>query len=400
MVVICDISAWQYWGTPPLLAAVPIAPEVAVLPEPAGAAWPRRLLRSQSNARDAYRLVQDRLLFDLKGLEPPVCVMCDDSANRCHSSLVVPRPIPGWLRPEHVVAIGGGLHVLLPQALLYSVKGHVGSSFSKTVLLAKMMFELAGIFALPPNTSRMRLAMRLLEAEGSFFPDAFRGVGVYGYADARGVPLGDCDDRGDPRLWVPAFDRLGQYAGMWKRPPLTSVEEIGRALDALGVSSPRSCLVRALGMALDGAASPAEVQACILLCANRRLGGEGWDAPCLNRQIIYTSEAVALARSPWCFADGLWPGTGGILEVQGVAFHADRQGFREASGRIAALEAMGYSVAELLPEQMANLELFDAILPTLARKLGFELKERTAAFLRRRAVLHKELFGAPYGPVR
>lgn len=86
------------------------------------------------------------------------------------------------------------------------------------------------------------------------------------------------------------------------------------------------------------------------------------------------------------------------LEVQGMAFHADDQGFLVASGRRTALESMGYTVLEINHEQMADLEKFDAMLPSMARAVGYPLQPRTGAFLQRRDKLHRALFGLPYDP--
>lgn len=57
---------------------------------------------------------------------------------------------------------------------------------------------------------------------------------------------------------------------------------------------------------------------------------------------------------------------------------------------------MGYSVGELLYAQMADLEMLDAVLPSLAEKLGFGLENRTPAFLKRRQTMHEHLFGIPF----
>lgn len=90
-------------------------------------------------------------------------------------------------------------------------------------------------------------------------------------------------------------------------------------------------------------------------------------------------------------------GGGKILEVHGEAFHADREGFRQGYGRTAALESMGYAVAELTYAQMADYHALETLMPVLAAKLGMPLKPRTAAFIKRRKHLHGELFGAETG---
>lgn len=308
--------------------------------------------------------------------------------------------IPPKLGREHLVDLGGGLHVLSPAAAIALQPRRCGDDLlAESVLLAKLMFEATGIFALPPKNARMRLVTSELVSAGVLTKGAFEGIGVYGHCDARGRPCGSLHRSGLDMPWCPSFDRHGALTDMWKRPPLTNLEAIGEALRSLGLTSGRSHRSRALMMAVEGAASPAEVKAVMLLCCGRRYGGEGLPRPVLNREVVYSPEAAMLAHARRCFPDVLWQQTAGVLEVQGEAFHADEGGFRQVSGRTAALECMGYSVAELLYEQMKSLELFDALLPTLMRKLGHELHGRAPAFLRARNRLHEELFDRPYGPV-
>ena len=53
---------------------------------------------------------------------------------------------------------------------------------------------------------------------------------------------------------------------------------------------------------------------------------------------------------------------------------------------------MGYVVAELSWDQLADLEKLDYVVPSLAEKLGFRLQERTVSFIKRRKKLHDQLF--------
>lgn len=396
MVVICDISALQYWNTPPLFKSVGADLSGAVMRAPAETGLPSWLFARRRDAREAIRVIQGRLLNDLVGVSAPIHAMTDDSLDSHASRLLIPHRIPPWLAEEHLVYLGAGLHVLTPEATLCSLRPRRSArGLGEAARLAKMMFEAAGIFVIPPDNERTRLVVTGLAREGLLAPETYRGLGIYGFSDASGRPFGDRDEYGEIRHWVPSFDRLGAYAGMWKRPPLTSAEAMLVTLDALGAGE-RSARRSALSVVLDGAASPNEVRAVMMLCAPRRFGGEGWEAPSLNRQVIFSEEAAALAHAPHCFADGLWEGRKKVLEVLGEAFHADGRGFRLVSGRTAALESMGYTVAELIDEQLRRLELFDALLPSLAAKLGFGLAERTPAFLRRREALHHELFGFPF----
>lgn len=123
------------------------------------------------------------------------------------------------------------------------------------------------------------------------------------------------------------------------------------------------------------------------------MGGEGWPWPSLNRRIDFTSEVRAVSGSAYCVADLLWVDQRVDIEVNGMAYHADAQGFTRESGRRAALEAMGYTVLEIAYRQMADLESLDIMMETFAQRLGFPLRTRTVEFIERRRRLHKSLFG-------
>lgn len=389
MEILSGISAWQYHETPPLLREVELTPELMHSVDPQCKEIPSQ--RTRSNARLAERLIQGRLLTDLKGLSTPVHVMSDSTCGMHDSPLVRMHRIPKGFPTSRAIHIGNGLHVLSPE-----LAACMSYSPRRIVEAAKLLFEACGIFCLPPATERMRIALRLLADHGALKKTNFDGHGIYGYADADGRRLSHLGADGSEPHWIPCFDRHGELTDLWKRPAHTNSEEIALALEEVAGMRGFAMARRALQFVHDGSASPAEVRAVMLLCSGRGLGGESWGRPCLNRRIDLTPEARLVAGTSYCIADILWPERMGILEVQGKAFHADERGFAIASGRRPALESMGYEAPEITHMQMKDLELFDAMLPALAKRLGFCLEKRTPAFLRRRNRLHDELFGRPY----
>ena len=383
---LCGLSAWEYLRTPPGLRELELSHDDAcslgLAPE---------LLRVKNDARDADRLVSSRLLTDLKGVSTPVQVISSVDSSGHKSRLAVPHRCSNDLVSEFSVDLGNGLQTLTAEALVCCVP-----STTDVFVLAKMMFEACGLFSLLPSSKHMDALVARLVTEGLLSKENSRSE-VFGFSDERGNPVPTLDIEGEELAWAPAFDRKGKITDLWKRPPLTDVGRIAAALDAFELG-PRHPARLALSMVHNGAASPAEAKAVMLLCSGSRFGGESWGRPELNRRIAFTPEAQRLAHTRYCIADSLWAEERSVLEVQGEAFHADEEGFRVASGRTAALESMGYSVAELLNEQMADLELFDTLLPSMAKKLGFSLEKRTISFLRRRDRLHQALFGEPYEP--
>lgn len=394
MVILCDISAWQYWRTPPLLREGWLSLERMLGAIPSNSSLSELAGPSRANAREADRLVRSRALFDLKGVALPIHVLVDARASLRAGALVVPHRMPVGLPPEDIVDIGNGLAVLSPEAT--ACLSFTGRSIVET---AKMMFEACGLFSALPRDPRLQLVVEDARAAGLLMREESDRLGVSAYQDERGKPFGSFDHGGLRKPWVPCFDARGSMTDLWKRPALSSVERMRACIArmparAYGMRTAR----RAIGMVHDGAASPEEARACMLLCSGAWYGGMGWDAPDMNRVIPFTPSARTIARMPYCIGDMVWQGRRSILEVQGEAFHASEHGFRVATGRTAALESMGYAVAEVTHSQMADLELFDYLLSVLAMKLGFPCHCMSRAFLERRERLHGELFCMAYDP--
>lgn len=395
MVVLFDVSLWEFFRTPPLVASVDLTADERVALLPGCARLLAATRRVRKNVREAEAAVAGRLLTDLKGLSLPVHVMCDNLGGEYASEFVqvhrLPKGLPTWcLEP-----IGGNLYVLAPEVAV-CLHGQLRSVPG----IAKMIYEACGIFALCPQNERTRLATERLEAAGLISPDCVPShKRIYAYYGADGKPLGFLDDEGDPLPWSPCYDRCNRLTELWKRPPLTSVEDILAVMPELAGLRYVDVARRASGLCRNGAASPAEVQANMITCFDARAGGEGWGSPKLNMKIPYTEKARQLAGRSYAVADCLWEEAKTVLEVNGEAFHADSGGFRVESGRRLALESMGYEVLEVTPAQMSELETLETVLENCAKRSGMKLRSRTVAFIKAREKLHRELFERPYEPV-
>lgn len=421
MVILCGQSAREYHDTPPQIRDVEIPIEVALAPPPHGLGMPRRLLFPRRDAREADALVAGRLLTDLKGVSLPVHVYVEEGSRLHGSALTMPHRMPRALSSDRVINLGAGLGVLDRAAA--QVLGNPKEDIAGAAI---RMTEACGTYARADRmTSRSRLVFDLLLEAGELGADG-RGA-IREFRGSTGGRLGFLDQLGEMLPWEPVFDRKGAFGELWRRPPLTSREELEVALEGLGGASPDvgSSLERigthgcpmtanrqrdptprlamraargtkiardALPMVTEGSASPLETNALLLLCAGTWLGGEAWERPRLNQRIDLTAEAQVIAGRSYCIADALWPEHMAILELDGMAYHADREGFRVATGRTPALESMGYRVCTLTYAQLADLEVLDAVLPALARNLGQTLRPRTIAYLARRERLHRALF--------
>ena len=347
------------------------------LPEPLGDGKSRHRVANVLNGRR---------LGALKGLTLPIQVLVEGGVNRRGVAGIELRHMPRWLPAEVLEDLGGGLFVLPVELAAMHDAAARGAA-----RVAVDLCEACGIYSSIPSAPGLAGALELAEAGGAIGPEASKRSAVAHYRDAQMRVVSQYDEEGEPREWAPAYDRFGAPSGIWKHPPLTTIERLREARARVAGMPGGEVVVRALGCTLEGAASPAEVRALLLLCADTYLGGEGWPKPLLNVRIEYPEEARRLAGARSCVADSLWPG-GNILEIHGEAFHADREGFRSGFGRTAALESMGYTVAELTYAQLADYDQLETILPVIGGKFGYRLKRRTSAFIKRHRRLHRELF--------
>lgn len=393
MVVICGLSAWEYWRTPPQVRDGWMDP-VFLQERYRGDADVETLLQPvRVNAREGHRSIRQRLLSDLKGLSLPVEVMVD-SGNRNPDAYMRPCRLPKGFDPSDARDLGGGLYVLTPPALMLSLATRLDR-----VSLLKLAYEACGIFTICPCNKRVDLVLSDLEARGVISPEVSRRESIAGYIDERGMVLGDYDAAGEEhRAWQPAFSSAGKLTDIWKRPPLCTVDELRRQAQSGAGQRGRRALLGILDDVLPGAASPLEVYAALLLCARRWVGGEELGRPDLNRRIVFDADSRALAHQAACYADQLWREAGGILEIQGIEYHVDAHGDRGGYGRTLALESMGHAVVEVTYDQLSDLEKLDSLLSVIARRFGLGLKPRTTPFLRRREALHRALFTHPYEP--
>lgn len=394
--IICGMSAWHYHATPPILrdTEIPVA-RAQELVAAGSLRLPKEVLAPRKNARRVDALVSARILTDLKGIPLPIHVMVGPHVERSKGALVHPHALSRYLMPSDVTSLGGGLGVLTPQATLRFLTSELGRT--QALLLA---FEACGIYAIEPNSQVMKLCASDLQQSGTLTREAARKLTpIAAYSDAQGKPIAHVDGEDSPLPWVPCFNAARTRTTMWKRPPLMSAEEFRTyTRDACWFRSSRAN-VAACAVASevhDGAGSPLESRAAILMFSERARGGEHWPWPDLNRTIPFTSEAKTLGNKKQAVADMILEDRRAVFEVNGKAYHADEYGFTVESGRRAALERMGYVVFDITYEHLSNLEAFDALMTTFSTRLEIPLERRNADYLKRRQELHAELFPERY----
>lgn len=387
--IVSGISAWQYWSTAPIVRDVDIPQEDACAKRPHGGGLPEDFFRPRVNRCELLSFLAEHLLGDLKGAQLPIHIMADRSADRHKSDLCKCRLRPHWISRDDYLHIGSELSVLTPEATLLSL-----ALENDEITLALKICEAAGLYAVANETPLYNVALEALLGNDVISKDEQRArrEHINEYYDANGHPVSFLSRSGHSIPWELSFDRNGLPTDLWKRAPLLAVEDLQLYAQSKAGEYGAKKLLSAARLAQNGLESPLESKAMMLMCAGAWRGGEGWPAPWLNRRIEFEGAARELAGRSHCVCDQLWLEQKVVIEVNGLAYHADRQGFILKSGRTAALESLGYRVIDLDYEQMYNLDQWDARVEVISQMLGLPLKKRTPAFIRRQRALHKELF--------
>ncbi len=389
MVILYGTSAWQYYQTPPVIrdAELPKGGALASQPEGAGAPEPAR--SSRRTASEATRILSSRLAQNLKGVATPVHCMVDEPSTFRANGIVRYHHMRRFVPKEELVPLGGDLYVTSPELTLVHLA--MGRDAAR---LALLIYEACGTYATPTPTGAARFVFNQLVGNG--YLDHVRDLpALREFEDSAGRRVALVDAYGEALPWKPALNARRKPTGLWRRPPLTSVERLSKLADRVRDTRGLPALKRALGVTRDGAASPLEARVLMLCCSDPYLGGEGWPWPAINRRIDFPRPLKTLAGTSYCIADLLWDAQRVDLEVNGEDYHTDEYGFVRSNGRRAALEAMGYTVLDIDYAQAANLKSLDIMLDSFSQKLGIRPKRRTAAFLQRKKKLHAVLF--PYG---
>lgn len=389
MVILYGISAWQYYQTPPVIRDAELPEDIAFAPQPEGAGVPKLARMVRTTASEATRVLSSRLLRDLKGVALPVHCMVDERSTFRANGIVAYHHMRRFAPKEELVPLGGGLYVTSPELTLAHLA--MGQDAAR---LALLLYEACGTYATPSLTSAARFIFNRLIDNG--YLEHVRDLpALREFEDSAGRPVPPVDAYGRELPWKPALNRRGKPTGLWRRPPLTSVDRLAELVSRVQATRGVPALKRALDNTRDGSASPLETRVLLLCCSNPYFGGEGWPWPSINRRIDFPRHLRTLAESNYCIADLLWPERKVDLEVNGEEYHTDEDGFVLYNGRRAALEAMNYTVLDINYAQASNLASLDIMLDSFAQKLGIRPKRRTVAFLQRKKKLHAALF--PHG---
>ena len=178
------------------------------------------------------------------------------------------------------------------------------------------------------------------------------------------------------------YELCGYYArgaeGFCSCPKLTSTGRMGRYLERLerlraargqGMPPGVKRVRRALGQVLDGAASPEEAIASMVLALPRDRGGFGLPPGCLNRVAPLSSEVARIFGIDSFVCDASWAGRRVAFEYQGWQHKIrSRQTVDLRKGNV--LVADGWTLVQANRAMLSSQELMEEVAVTLSRALG------------------------------
>lgn len=171
---------------------------------------------------------------------------------------------------------------------------------------------------------------------------------------------------------------------------------IDRSRDIKGIKNAR----KAMRFIADNAASPPEIDACLLLCLPVMYGGYGCPLPELNGQIKLNPDIARTLGYENCYGDLLWRKKKCIVEYTSEQYHTGYQKQAQDEMRRSALEAMGYRVFLLTKPQLYNQVAFEGFARPILRLLGRRMPKRTLEYQSRQYDLRKTLLYEPSWVIR
>lgn len=178
--------------------------------------------------------------------------------------------------------------------------------------------------------------------------------------------------------------------------PITTAKSIGAFIDSLDQAKGVKQARKAVRFLADGAASPAEVDAYLLLCLPVIHGGYGCPAPELNGHVKLRLDVARTLGYQDCYCDLLWRKAKCAVEYTSEQHHTGYQKQARDEMRRAALEAMGYRVFLMTKPQLYGQRAFEGIARPVMRALGKRMPRETLGFLGKQQALRCNLLFDPH----
>ena len=157
--------------------------------------------------------------------------------------------------------------------------------------------------------------------------------------------------------------------------PLTNIGKLSAFLDEAGQFKNVAKARRALRYLVEGARSPMETMTYLLLCLPPKIGGYGLPSPELNATIKLDDEAQRIARRRHCMGDLCWPDCKLDIEYHGEV-HTGVANMRSDVGRTLGIEHMGWQVITVTSPQVFDIDEFEVVAKSAAKRIGRKLSSR------------------------
>ena len=197
-----------------------------------------------------------------------------------------------------------------------------------------------------------------------------------------------------PDGWKVVCTREGRPTGLLQRAPLITKDELLHFADMNNTLRGSHCLLDAVCHAVEGAASPFEVQAAMALGLPRTRGGAGYTDLQINARIDLDERARVIAGRAYCIADILIERDerSVVVECQSSLIHNEEGSYLRDGTRTTALQSMGYVVVLLTIDQLKDERSFARIVSMIDGVLGVRRRPAGSRICTAREQLRKVLF--------
>lgn len=304
--------------------------------------------------------------FVLQCLKKPICVLANERTARNCKENYKKKYWAGEIPKEFVWDIEGVGLVASPGFTLFTLAEEL--SFVELVMA---MYEMCGTFVAFTPSAEVEALMQKGENKGDFH--------LY-------------------EKWGRVKNlSTGEGTNLWKRPPLTTKDELAKVAELTKGRNGHSKFVQAIECVSGVCASPFEVKASMLLSMPRCLGGKGLKIE-NNKEMVFSKKAARIAGRQRAFLDiyveSKLNGKMVAIECQGGMVHDNGRSFLSDANRAAALQIMGIDVIPLTYRQIAHKESFDAIVDTVGSILGLRQRVKSEHYQQQENSLRAALFRA------
>lgn len=329
-------------------------------------AWPpdaRKLPKDGacvSNQRAFRRLCADTGLADLGILSRPVDLLVPCSGMRSRGRDVRFHVWSRALPPRSMLRAAEGLLVSRPELVIIQLCG----------AQAKLEGLLDDFGERVRAIQEYRLELGMEEPAVEELPTAWESRRRVVAAAAL-----ICEFAGTYRL-----PRVAGQAASYQAPRLMSLGSLQSVLDQTDAGPEARRVEQAVGLALEGSASPMETTLALMLTMPLEYGGFGLPKPRLNSPVDVSGAPSGLSSGRGAVRpDMLWPEAKIALEYDSTAFHG-----RPGLSRLAAdasrsnvLASMGYTVFRVTPGMLRTLSDMGRLARQVADRLGTALEQPT-----------------------